>query len=166
MSAFPKKFIHYLLSEQQMKYATCMASWFWLGAQSNKGVRGQRNSEEIGVGATRNWLHGGVAFLSSLNACIRIVTFGSECSPTNQIFGNLPWENWLNKSSPQNKIKISKKSWLVRALSILNMRWKNRAIVLKPEQKMSIILKYSSLKRCYLWQFCPHRKPVWSQFHL
>ena len=50
------------------------------------------------MGATRNRLHGQVAFLSSPNACVRIVPFGSECSPANQIFGNLLWEssNWLN----------------------------------------------------------------------
>ena len=100
MSAFPKKFIHYLLSEQQMKYATCVAWRFWLGTQSNKGMRGQRNSEEIGVGAMRNCPHGRVAFLSSPNACVRIIPFGSECSPANQIFGNLLWEssNWLNNN--------------------------------------------------------------------
>ena len=35
---------------------------------------------------------------SSPNACVRIVPLGSECSPANQIFGNLLWEssNWLN----------------------------------------------------------------------
>ena len=33
-----KEIIHYLLSEQQMKYATCIASRFWLGTQRNKGV--------------------------------------------------------------------------------------------------------------------------------
>ena len=101
MSAyFPKKFIHYLLSEQQMKYATCVAWRFWLGTQSNKGMRGQRNSEEIGVGAMRNCPHGRVAFLSSPNACVRIIPFGSEYSPANQIFGNLLWEssNWLNNN--------------------------------------------------------------------
>ena len=65
-----KEIIHYLLSEQQMKYTTYVASWFWLGTQRNKGVQGQRNSEEIGAGATRNCLHGQVAFLSSPNACI------------------------------------------------------------------------------------------------
>ena len=93
-----KEIIHYLLSEQQMKYATCMASRFWLGMQRNKGVWGQRNSKEIWAGAMRNRLHGRVAFLSSPNACVRIVPFGSECSPANQIFGNLLWEssNWLN----------------------------------------------------------------------
>ena len=113
MSAFPKKFIHYLLSEQQMKYATCVSSRFWLGTQRDKGMQGQRNIAEIGAGAMRNCLYGWVAFLSSPNACIRIVPFESECSPANQIFGNLLWEssNWLNKSSPQNKIKISKKRW-------------------------------------------------------
>ena len=81
-----------------MKYATWVASRFWLGTQRNKGVWGQRNSKEIGAGAMRNRLHGQVAFLSSPNACVRIVPFGSECSPANQIFGNLLWEssNWLN----------------------------------------------------------------------
>ena len=92
-----------------MKYTTCMASWFWLSTQRNKGMWGQRNSEEIGMGATRNRLHGQVAFLSSPNACVRIIPFGSECSPANQIgfshrrlpnFGNLLWEssNWLNNN--------------------------------------------------------------------
>ena len=93
-----KEIIHYLLSEQQIKYATCVASRFWLGTQCNKGVWGQRNSEEIGAGAMRNRLHGQVAFLSSPNACVWVVPFGSECSPANQLFGNLLWEssNWLN----------------------------------------------------------------------
>ena len=77
LSALPKKFIHYLLSEQQMKYATLVASWFWLGTQSNKGVWGQRNREEIGAGAMRNRLTGLVAFLSTSNACVCIVPFGS-----------------------------------------------------------------------------------------
>ena len=31
------------------------------------------------------------------------------------------------------------KEVLTRALSILNIRWKNRAIVLKPEQEMAIL---------------------------
>ena len=33
------------------KIARCVAWWFWLGAQSNKGGRGQRNREEIVAGA-------------------------------------------------------------------------------------------------------------------
>ena len=33
----------------------CVAWWFWLGALSNKGGRGQRNREEIGAGATWNF---------------------------------------------------------------------------------------------------------------
>ena len=37
----------------------------------------------------------------------------------------------------QNKIKNIKEA-LTRALSILNIRWKNRAVVLKPEQEMAI----------------------------
>ena len=158
MSAFPKKFIHYLLSEQKMKYATCVASQFWLGAQRNKGMWGQRNSKEIGAGAMRNCLHGRVAFLSIPNACVWIVPFGSECWPTNQIFGNLPWEKyWLNKSSPQNKIKISKKrsqdhcqSWIFDGKTrqlywSLNRKWPYFNAFVMEEM---------------LWQFCPHQKPV------
>ena len=93
-----KEIILYLLSEKHMKYATCVASWFWLGTQPNKGMWGQRNRKEIGAGAMRNCLHGRVAFLSSPNACVQIVPFGSECSPANQLFANLLWEssNWLN----------------------------------------------------------------------
>ena len=88
----------------------CLAWWFWLGMQSNKGGWGQRNCKEIRAGTTRHRLHGRVAFLSSLYACIRIIPIGSECSPVNQIFGNLPWESskWLNKSSPQDKIKYQR----------------------------------------------------------
>ena len=139
LSAFPKKFIHYLLSEQQMKYATCVASWFWLGMQRNKGIWGQRNSEEIEAGAMRNRLPGRVAFLSTPNACVWNVPFGSERSPDNQIFGNLLWEssNWLNNNLLR-KTKSHIKEVLTGALSILNIRWNNRAIVLKPEQEMAI----------------------------
>ena len=97
MSAFPKK-LYTIYCQKNMKYATCVASWFWLGTQRNKGVWGQRNSKEIGAGAMRNRLHGRVAFLSSPNAWVRIVPFGSECSLANQLFGNLLWEssNWLS----------------------------------------------------------------------
>ena len=91
----------------------CVAWWFRLGAQSNKGRRGQRNRKEIGARATRNHLLGRAAFLNSLYACVQIVPIGSECSPLNQIFGNLQWESskWLKKSSLQNKIKVSKNHW-------------------------------------------------------
>ena len=58
-----------------MKYATCVASWFWLGTQRNKGMQGKRNSEE-GAGAMRNRLPGQMAFLGSPNACVWIVPFG------------------------------------------------------------------------------------------
>ena len=157
-----KEIIHYLLSEKQMKYATCMASRFWLSTQRNKGMWGQRNSEEIGAGAMRNCLHGRVAFLSSPNACIHIVPFGSECSPTNQIFGNLPWENWLNKSSPQNKINISKKCWQEYCQSWI-LDGKTGQLYWSLNRKWP--LKVFFIEEM-LWQFCPHRKPVWSQFHL
>ena len=107
---------------QQMKYATCVASWFWLGTQSNKGVWGLRNSEEIGAGAMRNRLPGRVAFLSSPNACVLIVPFGSERSPANQIFGNLLWEssNWLN-----NNLLRKTKSTYQRSVdrSVINLKY-------------------------------------------
>ena len=61
-----------------MKYATCVASWFWLGTQRNKGMQGQRNSEEIGAGAMRNRLPGQMAFLGSPNACVWIVLRKTE----------------------------------------------------------------------------------------
>ena len=95
MSAFPKKFIHYLPSEQQMKYATCVASCFWLGTQSNKCVRGQRNSEEIGVGATRNHCMEGWPKCLCMNRSIWIRMFTRQ---SNINFGNLLCEssNWLN----------------------------------------------------------------------
>ena len=157
-----------------MKYATCVASRFWLGTQRNKGVWGQRNSKEIGAGAMRNRLHGQVAFLSSPNACVRIIPFGSECSPANQIgfshrrlpnFGNLVWEssNWLNNNLlRKTKIKISKKCWQERGQSwifdgktgqlywSLNRKWPFKVFFIEE----------------MLWQFCPHQKPVWLQFHL
>ena len=90
-----------------------VAWWFWLGKQSNRGRWGQRNCKEIGAGATRNCLLGQAVFLNSPYACVQIVPIGSECSPLNQIFGDLWWESskWLKKSSLQNKIKISKKHW-------------------------------------------------------
>ena len=59
-----------------MKYATCVASWFWLGTQRNKGMQGQRNSEEIGAGAMRHRLPGQMAFLGSPNAYVWIAPFG------------------------------------------------------------------------------------------
>ena len=39
-------------NSQLVKLLACVAWRFWLGAQSNKGGRGQRNREEIGAGAT------------------------------------------------------------------------------------------------------------------
>ena len=51
------------------------------------------------------------------------------------------------------------KEVLTGAWSILNIRWKNRAIVLKPEQEMAFLEEM-------LWQFCPHRKHVGLQSHL
>ena len=57
-----------------------------------------KENTEIGAGAMRNCLPRRVAFLSTPNARVWLVPFGSERSPTNQIFGNLLWEssNWLN----------------------------------------------------------------------
>ena len=91
----------------------CVAWWFRLDAQSNKGRRGQRNRKEIGVGATRNRLLGRAAFLNSPYAWVPIVPIRSEGWPLNQIFGNLRWESskWLKKFSLQNKIKVSKNHW-------------------------------------------------------
>ena len=85
----------------------CVAWWFWLGAQSNKGRRGQRNCKEFGAGATRNRLLGQVAFFNSPYACVQFVPIGSECSPLNQIFGNLRWESskWLKNLLCKTKSK-------------------------------------------------------------
>ena len=76
-----------------LRIKSCVAWRFSLGAQSNKDGRGQRNREKIGAGGTRNRPHVPAAFLSSPYACVRIVPIGSECSPVNQIFANLPWES-------------------------------------------------------------------------
>ena len=88
----------------------CVAWWFWLGAQSNKGRQGQRNCKEIGAGATRNRLLGWVAFLNSTYACVQIVPIGSECSPLNQIFGNLWCESsqWLKNLLCKTKSKYQR----------------------------------------------------------
>ena len=57
-----------------------------------------KENTEIGAGAMRNCLPRRVAFLTTPNARVWLVPFGSERSPANQIFGNLLWEssNWLN----------------------------------------------------------------------
>ena len=101
----------------EFQHVACVAWRFWLGALSNKGGWGQRNHEEIGAGATwKTACTNGGLFWVGPYASVRIVPIGSECSPAIKYFGNLPWESFegLNKSSPQNKIEISKKcrSWI------------------------------------------------------
>ena len=130
----------------------CVAWWFWLDAQSNKGRRGQRNRKEIGVGATRNRLLGRAAFLNSPYASVQIVPIRSECSPLNQIFGNLRWVEFqvTEKSSLQNKIKVSKNHW--------PKRWRSWIFDGKTGQlSWSLNRKWSftvfSIGEM-LWQFC------------
>ena len=88
----------------------CVAWWFWLGTQSNKGRRGRRNRKEFGAGATRNRLLGQVAFFNSPHACVEIVPIGSECWSLNQIFGNLRWESskWLKNLLCKTKSKYQR----------------------------------------------------------
>ena len=90
--------------------------------------------------------------------------FGSECSPANQIFGNLLWEssNWLN-----NNLLHKTKSTYQRSVdrSIVNLEYSmekqgnNWSLNRKWPFKVFFIEEM-------LWQFCPHQKPVWLQFHL
>ena len=108
----------------QAKWNPACVSWrFWLGALSNKGGWGQRNHEEIEAGAT--WKTactdaGLFFFFESVSTpaygSLRLV---QNVRPSIKYFGNLPWESFegLNKSSPQNKIKISKKRWPERRRS-------------------------------------------------
>ena len=163
----------------------CVAWRFSLGALSNKGGQGQRNREETGAGAT--WktacMDGGLFWVSPY-ASVRIVPIGSECSPINQVFGNLPWESieGLNKSSLQNKIKISKKRWPERRRSwifdgktgqlywSLNRKWPF-TVFFKGEMswkfcQQDLARAWSLLSLLWPKKKYPHRKPVWSQFPL
>ena len=74
-------------SHEVGRNVACVAWWFWLGALSNKGGRGQRNREEIGAEATwKTACTDGGLFWVGPHASVRIVPIGSECSPVNQIF--------------------------------------------------------------------------------
>ena len=99
-------------------------------------------------------------------------------------FGNLPWESFegLNKSSPQNKIKISKKRWPERRRSwifdgktgqlywSLNRKWPF-TVFFKGEMswkfcQQDLARAWSLLSLLWPKKKYPHRKPVWSQFPL
>ena len=83
-------------------------------------------------------------------ACVRIAPIGSECSPVNQMFGNLPWESfkWLNKSSPQNKIKISKKRWPERCRSWI-FNGKTGQLYWSLNWKWPFTVFFASKERCH-----------------
>ena len=94
-------------------------------------------------------------------------------------FGSLPWESFegLNKSSLQNKIKISKKRWPERRRSCifdgktgqlywsLNRKWPF-TVFFKGEMSWKVLVRAWSLlsllrpKKKY-----PHRKPVYIHDH-
>ena len=163
----------------------CVAWRFWLGALSNKGGRGQRNREEIGAGAIwKTACTDGGLFWVDPYASVRIVSIGSECLPVNQIFWYLPWKSFkgLKKSSPQNKIKISKKRWPERRRSwIFDGETEKLFWSLNRKRPFTVFLKGEMS-----WKFCqqvlarawsllsllwpkkkyPHRKPAWSQLPL
>ena len=157
----------------------CIAWQFWLGALSNRRGRGQRNREEIGAGAT--WktacMDGGLFWVGPY-ASIRIILIGSQYVRSSlKYFGNLPWESFegLNKSSLQNKIKISKKRWPERRRSwifdgktgqlywSLNRKWPF-TVFFKGEMSWKVLVRAWSLLSL-LWpkKKYPHWKPVWSQ---
>ena len=96
---------------------------------SNKGGRGQKNREEIGAGATEKPPARTGGFFES----VRMPAYGSfrlvqNARPSIKYFGNFPWE-----SQNQNMAEA-----LTRALSLLNIRRENSAVVLKPEQETAI----------------------------
>ena len=145
-----------------MKYATCVASRFWLGTQRNKGMWGQRNSEEIEAGAMRNCLHGRVAFLSGPNACIN-TSFHLDQNVHPPIkylvisHGRTDWTNLLRKTTkkkPNKRWQERCQSWIFDGKTgqlywSLNRKWPFKSFFIEE----------------MLWQFCPHQKSVWSQFH-
>ena len=98
----------------------CVAWRFWLGALSNKGGRGRETERRLG----RKQLEKPPARTGGFFESVRTPVYGSFRLVRNvrlsiKHFGNLPWESFegLNKSPPQNKIKISKKRWPERRRS-------------------------------------------------
>ena len=159
----------------------CRAWRFWLCALSNRGGRGQRNREEIEAGATwKNRLHGRGLFWVSLYANVRIILIGSEyVRRSMKYFGSLPWESFegLNKSSLQNKIKISKKRWPEGRRSwifdgktgqlywSLNRKWPF-TVFFKGEMSWKVLVRaWSLLSLLRTKKKYPHRKPVYIHDH-
>ena len=163
----------------------CVAWLFCLGALSNKGGGGQRNREEIGTGATwKTACTDRGLFESVCTPAYRLFWLVQNVRPSIKYFGNLPWESFegLNKSSPQNKIKISKKRWPERRRSwifdgktgqlywSLNRKWPF-TVFFKGEMSWKFCQQvlaraWSLLSLLWPKKKYPHRKPVWSQFPL
>ena len=117
----------------------CVAWWFWLSAQSNKGRWGQRNCKEIGAGATRNCLLGRVAFLNSPYACVQIIHPSIKYLVISD--GRVP-SDWKIFPAKQNQ---NIKELLTQTLTILNI-WRENSWQLywSLNRKWSCIYRQSS----------------------
>ena len=132
----------------------CVAWWFWLGAQSNKGRQGQRNCKEIGREQWETACLDGWPFWIVRMPLYRSSQLDQNVHPSIKYLVisdvRVP-SDWKIFSAKQNQ---NIKELLTQTLTILNIQWENRAIVLKPEQEMVI---YSLLHRRDVikkWQFC------------
>ena len=159
----------------------CVAWRFWLGALRR--ARAEKPRGDWGGNNLKIRLHGRGSFFESVHTpaygSFRLV---QNVRPSIKYFGNLPWESFegLNKSSPQNKIKISKKRWPERRRSWI-FDGKTGQLYWSLNRKWPFTVFF---KGEMSWKFCqqvlarawscfavakeeyPHRKPVWSQFPL
>ena len=98
-----------------------------------------KENTEIGAGAMRNCLPRRVAFLTTPNAPYGLFHLDQNVHPPIKYlvisYGRVPTDWTIIFPAKQNQ---HIKEVLTGALSILNIRWQNRAIVLKPEQEMAI----------------------------
>ena len=99
----------------------CVAWRFWLGALSNKGGLGQRNREEIGVGAT--YFYRGFAARSRA-LCARISRLRRSCAPCYTLRGQCQTVLPLPSSYALFKVTLSHLPWKSR------QAWYNSATVL------------------------------------
>ena len=128
-SAFPKKFVHYLLSEQQINEIHYLRGIMVLDRETARRL-GREQWETACLDRWPFWVvrmpaYGLFHLDENVHPPIKCLVISYWRVPT----------DWTIIFSAKQNQHI--KEVLTGALSILNIRWENRAIVLKPEQEMA-----------------------------
>ena len=139
LSAFPKKFIHYLLSDNKWNTLPAWHHGFGWARKVIKACEDWETARRLGREQWETACLDGWPFWVLRMPAYWLFHLDQNVHPPIKYlvisYGRVPTDWTIIFSAKQNQ---HIKEVLTGALSILNIRWKNRAIVLKSEQEMAI----------------------------